>query len=57
MKVGGDVAEWMATWDSKLLRATWLGPEGPVIRQDQIGLNVLLIKFSLLPETHVILLH
>jgi hypothetical protein len=35
MMVGGDMAgEWRSPWNSRLLRAGWLGPEGSESRED-----------------------
>ena len=51
MKVGREVAgEWRSPWDSRLLRAPWLGTEGSEIREDRWGKGSLPVWFRSLME-------
>ena len=48
---GGEVVEeWWSPWDSRLLRAAWLGPEGSEIRVDERGKGSLSVGFGSLME-------
>lgn len=48
---GGEVVEeWWSPWDSRLLRAAWLGTEGSEIREDRWGKGSLLVWFKSLME-------
>jgi hypothetical protein len=51
MEVGGGAAgEWRSSRDSRLLRATWHGPEGSESREDGWGKGSLLVWFRDLVE-------
>lgn len=46
MKVRREAAgKWRSSWDSRVLRAAWLGPEGSKSREDKWEMGSLLVWF------------